>query len=294
MAKMGFLSNFEAQHGSRETKIDKYFVEVIINGELKNGFVAGIDHTNPMRELNKITDELSNSYLDDIVGRATNENIADYIFCNMGEFPIYKVKVEEFKKTFVELFDKDVDINGFPARLSYNKGHSLLLREKPDLAVNFFTQAIEKNKNFVEAYNLRGRCLKYLNNFKDALADFNRAISINEQFGEGWRNKGNAHLYLNEFDEMIIAFNQAIELMPQSSLAINNRGFGYFIKKDFQNALNDHLVAIEIDPHYAEAHYDKAMALKALGRRDEALKSLKESRMLKKTGKDTYAKTVMY
>ena len=93
---------------------------------------------------------------------------------------------------------------------------------------------------------------------------------------------------------MIPAFDRAVELMPNSALAINNRGYGYFVKKDFSLAIQDHIRAIEIDPNYAEAHYDKSMALNALGKMELAKEALLESRRLRKSGEDTFYRIKMY
>lgn len=294
MAKLGIIANFEANHGSKKIRKDKFTIELIINGTIKNGFVAEQDYVKPKIKLNELIKELSEKYLDDIVGRATNENIAKYVMFNLRNLCPQSIKIYENKDIYVEITLEDFDLETYPSELEYALGHSFLLRENPKKAEEHLTKAISLNPLFAEAYNLRGRCFKYMNNFERALADFIHTVNINPYFGEAWRNLGNTYLYLGKFKEMTSAFDKSVELMPNSALAINNRGYSHFLNKNYALALSDHERAITIDPNYAEAHYDKAMALKALGRDKEAQETLLIFETLKKNGEDTYHEIKMY
>ena len=294
MVLLGIIQKFEADHGSKEIRKDRFTIELVINGLIKNGFVAGVDYVKPRNRLNELVSELSGKYLDDIVGRATNENIAQFFMFNLRDFPPHLIRVLEGDGIYVEISSEEFNAEMYPAQLSYNLGHSFLLREKPKQAKEHFTEAIALNDKFAEAYNLRGRCFKYLEDYQSALSDFLKAIDINPNLGEAWRNLGNAYLYLEIFDEMVLAFDRCVELMPDSALAINNRGYGHFVKGEYELALMDHERAVKIDPNYAEAHYDKSMALKALRRDKEAQEALSESVRLKKSAQDTYHGVKMY
>ena len=294
MAILGIFEEFEATHGSRQVRRDNFTIELIIDGLIQNGFVSGIDYLTPKRRLGEVISTLAGQYLDDIVGRATNENIALYLMFNLRDLPIQSLKVMEGAKTYVKVSMDEFDVERYPAQLSYNLGNSFLLRENPEKAREFLTRAIALDNNFVEAYNLRGRCSKYLDDYRRALDDFLAAVRINPNLGEGWRNLGNAYLNLKRFDEMMPAFNRSVELMPRSALAINNRGYAYFVMENFELALKDHESAVQIDPCYAEAHHDKAMALRVLGRHEEAQASLDTSETLKRTAQDTYHGVKMY
>ncbi|MFH0701024.1 MAG: tetratricopeptide repeat protein [Candidatus Woesearchaeota archaeon] len=294
MALLGIVAKFEAIHGSREKHKNKFTIEVVMDGKIENGFVAGIDSLHPRKKLERIVDQLKEKYLDDILGRATDENIAQYFLYEMRTFPLSSIKVSEQDGTYVIIPREEMDIKNYPSQLQYNLGHSFLLREDPGKAKEHLDKAIELNPNFSQAYNLRGRCFKYLNDYDSALADYLKTIALDDNFGEAWRNAGNAYLYLKKFEEMIPAFDRSIDLMPNSALAFNNRGYGYFVMRQFRLALLDHEKAIQIDPNYAEAHYDKAMALKSLGKVKQAERALAKSLHLKDTGRDTYHGIKMY
>jgi|FLOH01.1.fsa_nt_gi tetratricopeptide (TPR) repeat protein len=294
MVLLGIIQQFEATHGSKTIHEDTYTIEVVLEGEIERGFVSGIDHEQPARKLSQIIQTFQNQYLDEIVGRATNENIAQYLMFNLSELSIKGIKVQEGQTAYVYLSKQEFDQTNYPAQLKFNLGHSTLLRERPKHAKQFFSEAIDLRDDFADAYNLRGRCSKYLEDYLSASKDFLEAININPNFGDAWRNLGNAYLYLGKYDEMITAFEKSIDLMPDSALAINNLGYGYFVMNKFEKALEYHEQAVSIDPNYAEAQYDKAMALRALGRENDAQKALAISDELKSTGKDTYHGINMY
>jgi len=294
MANMGIEKKFIATHGTKEKKLSEYTVELIISGEIINGFVRNIDHKFPEQKLENTLLKLNEQYLDDIVGRATNENIAQFILYTLVEFSPRSIKIKEDKTHYVEVFFEEIDLEKYDVQLKYNKAQSLLLREELNKSIQLLDEAINSDNTFAEAYNLRGRCYKYLNKFDDALKNYEEAIKLKPDLGDAWRNKGNALLYLNEYKNMISAFTKSIELMPDSALAINNRGFAFFILGNFEDALKDHEAAINIDPKYAEAHYDKYMALKKMNKRKEATLSLLKFRDLKKRNEDTYYDVRMY
>jgi tetratricopeptide (TPR) repeat protein len=294
MALLGIIGEFEASHGSRSLRTHEFTVEITLEGEINNGFVGEVDYDKPKKDLERVLSSLNEQYLDDIVGRATNENIAQYIFYQLRELSLHSLTVSEGEEQYVRIFPSDINFEDYPAQLHFNKGQSLLLREKTELAIKELDQAVALRGNFAEAYNLRGRCKKYLEGYDSALSDFLKAIEINPEFGEAYRNLGNAYYYLDKLDLMIPAFTKAVELMPNSALAFNNRGFAYQRLQEWELALADHNKAIELNPNYEEAYRDRATAYEALGKKELAMKDLSKAKNLEESGKDTFADVKMY
>lgn len=293
MARLSIMETFEANHGSFNIRRDEYTVTVFVQGSIENGFVCGLDSTLLKKLLSNVTTSLRNQYLDDIVGRATNEHIGLYVCYQLREQPISKVKITEDGHD-VEVYSSDIDHATYPARLLYERARSLLYRDKIDDAVKVDSEAIGADPSFAPAYNLRGRCQRTKERWDLALPDFIRATELDPGFGEAYRNIGNALYHLDRTDEMIPAFSRAIELMPNSALAINNRGFAYQRLSEWELALDDHNRAIVLDPNYAEAHSDKAVTLRILGRVKEVGEHERIAKELKRTGQDTYAKKQFY
>ena len=68
-----------------------------------------------------------------------------------------------------------------------------------------------------------------------------------------------------------------IRLDPRNAAAFNNRGSAYDDKRDYDRAIADYGAAIALNPSYAEAFYNRALALKPdAGLRGYVEKALKE------------------
>ncbi|MFA4819438.1 MAG: tetratricopeptide repeat protein [Candidatus Aenigmatarchaeota archaeon] len=292
MAQLSIDDNFSAYHGSFDIRRDTYAVAVCVEGSIVNGFVRGLDSTSLRCALSSVTSALEDRYLDDVVGRATNEHIGLYILHQLLLHPLSLVRIVGDGHG-IEVYPTDISAN-YPTRLLYERARSLLYRDKPAEAIKIVSQSIDSDNTFAPAYNLRGRCHRTTGQWHAALPDFEKAISLDPNFGEAYRNAGNALYYLGRTDEMIDAFTKAVELMPTSALAINNRGFAHQRLQEWELALADHTRALELDYNYAEAHTDMAAALKALGRAEEAIEYESLAQELHVTGRDTYATKLFY
>jgi tetratricopeptide (TPR) repeat protein len=293
MAQLSIRETFESDHGSFSIRKTIYTIALYIEGEIINGFVRGLDSLPLKQALLYVTSSLEGKYLDDIVGRATNENIGLYILYQLREYPISMIRISGDNHD-VEVHSSDIDHTIYSARLLYERARSLLFRDKIDDAFEVVSEAIDADTSFAPAYNLRGRCHRIKERWDLALTDFIKATELDQGYGEAYRNVGNALYYLDQIDEMILAFSSAVDLMPDSELAVNNRGFAYQRLGEWDLALNDHSRAIELNPNYAEAHCDKAVVLRFLGRVEEADEHERIAKELKRTEQDTYAKKVFY
>lgn len=292
MAKLFVDDKFTAMHGSFRVRRDAYGVSAYVEGTVENSFVQGVDSAHLKDALSSVTTSLQDRYLDDIVGRATNENIGLYILYHLMQHPVAGVVVTGDGHG-IEIFQHDIHPN-FPARLQYECARSLLYRDRVDEAIEAASKSIHLDNTFAPAYNLRGRCNRTREQWRASLPDFETAVNLDTNFGEAYRNLGNALLYLGRTDEMLPAFSRAVDIMPASALAVNNRGFAYQRLGEWEKALRDHIMATDIDPNYAEAHFDMAAALKALGSPEKAAVQIQIAKELHATGKDTYAAKLFY
>ncbi len=68
-------------------------------------------------------------------------------------------------------------------------------------AIVSYTQAIQLDPNFAEAYNNRAYTYMRLRNYKDALLDLDQAIAINPQYVEALMNRGDIYNYYYTIDK---------------------------------------------------------------------------------------------
>ena len=74
----------------------------------------------------------------------------------------------------------------------------------------------------------------------------------------------------NDLSTAIINFTKAIEIDPKYAIAYYNRGIAYYSLMKYPEALADYTKAIELDPKYADAYYNREEVYKALGITKEA------------------------
>ena len=82
---------------------------------------------------------------------------------------------------------------------------------------------------------------------------------------------------LGKQDAAAAAYRRAIALEPTRSEYYNGLGLALYRQADMLAALTEFTRATEIDPGDAAARYNEACALALLGRKDEALYSLREA-----------------
>ena len=68
---------------------------------------------------------------------------------------------------------------------------------KPELAIKYYTRAIELVPELAEAYYNRGLAYADLGQYKQAIKDYDRAIELNPEDAEAYYNRGLGYLMLN-------------------------------------------------------------------------------------------------
>lgn len=281
MAILGLLDKFKGVHGTKKIRKTTFFVEATLEGKIEKDFVAGLDYDDSRKVLNDILHNLEGKYLDDLLGRATVENIALYLLFNLRSAGFGSVKVTEGTDQYVTVFQEDIPKN-YPIKRLFGLAASQLVRQKFKESYNGFTDILRTNPHMAEAFNCRGRCLRKMGRFNSALEDFSSAIEIEPQFGEAYRNRGNVKYDLKMFEDMLADFNKAIKLLPGSAFAFNSRGFALQHFSRYKQAIRDYNRAIELDPTYARAYFNLAKAYKEIGETKSFIEHQRKAQQLQK------------
>jgi tetratricopeptide (TPR) repeat protein len=271
MARLTLKSSLAVRGGTLEVRELMLTVAVTVSGLLEGDFTKGIDEATLEAELRQQLAPLEGCYLDDVIGRATMENIASYLLVRLFRLRPYSVTVGTDERE-ATVYHSDIDYPHFERELLFKRGTSLALRGQVIQAVAIYSEALAFVPS-AKIFNARGRCWRRLGNSSAALEDFNRAIDADPSFGEAYRNRGNVLFEMKRFDAALHDFTVAVERMPSSALAWNNRGYALFCMGRPAEALADHCHAINLDPNYEEAYRDRAAALQQLGHREDAQRS---------------------
>ena len=161
-------------------------------------------------------------------------------------------------------------------RVVFYYGRVCLLNNKPDLALTYFTDAIQKNPRDSDSYDNRAMAKLFLNDFQGGIDDENIAISITPNVYSCFLNRGYAKMKLGKYDDAIIDFNRGINLKPNHD-GFADRGYSYLQKDDFKSAIDDFTRALEFFPRDYIILYYRGLAYKKIGAKEKACADFKSS-----------------
>lgn len=132
----------------------------------------------------------------------------------------------------------------------------------------------------VDTEDLMEVALSYMqiNRFEDATVTFERAARFAEgdslQEQEAWVNKGVAHAELEEYDEAIGAYREALRIDDDSEHAASaetNLAYALWEFGESEEALEHAERAVEIDPRFPQAWYNRGFFLLERGLAEDAV-----------------------
>ena len=191
------------------------------------------------------------------------------------------------------------------------KGNEKLKENDPKSALGFYTEALELDSTYSDAYFNKAMSHLRLNQVEEAISDFTLAIKYQNSYGEAYFQRGLSYLDNGEFykgredvqwltandpenwkshflnclveeklknyTEALTSFEKAFELNPSNSdLLVNQATILYYQKEDVSaQKLIDQ--AEEINPSEPNLHNLRSMILFDLGNYAEALQSVEKA-----------------
>ncbi len=161
-------------------------------------------------------------------------------------------------------------------------------------AIEDFSQAIELNPNYVNAYYNRGIVRYILGDNKGAIADFNEVLRINPNLFQAYVNRGNARDDSGDSQGAIADYNEALRINPSDSKAYYNRGVTRSRLGDNKGAIADYNEALRINPNYAKAYDVRGYARAQLGDKQGAIQDFQKAADLfqKQGDRDNYNRAI--
>lgn len=173
-------------------------------------------------------------------------------------------------------------------------------------AIESFNEALEMNDKNPVTYNSRGKVYFAEGQWDKAENDFEKALEINpksvglyanlantelennkpdealQHINEGMLiadDKGKTQLYLllgnyyhrnGDFDKALENFDKAYELDRNNAHILNNQAAVYLDRDDYQSAISKCNLALEVDPEFMEAYFNRGIANEMLRNVEEA------------------------
>lgn len=158
--------------------------------------------------------------------------------------------------------------------MRYNDyGIGLLLQGDTRNANQAFEAVTAADPDRVDGYRNLARIAVAEGNIDSAFRYLERCESIasgDPQTAWVW---GTAHQRAGSYEEAAGAYQRVLKVFPEDRAAWRNLGRVSYLNGNFEEALNALNQVLSIDPEDRTAHYHRMLALRALGRKDEAARA---------------------
>ena len=163
------------------------------------------------------------------------------------------------------------------SRAEFRKGMQKGVEKDFDGALQHFTEAINLNPIYAEAFLYRGLAYNEINQFDNAARDFTICIELDPKFSDQAHFfRGVAKFGLENYNGAIQDYTTAIQLNPDF-IAFFRRGQANMMLNEYARALQDFEIALRLNPSFLEGIYHRGKALYYLGQYSEAANDLRRS-----------------
>ncbi|NRB08919.1 MAG: tetratricopeptide repeat protein [Richelia sp.] len=182
---------------------------------------------------------------------------------------VFKLGVEEMRQGnyqgAITQFTQAIQLQNNFANAYSNRCLAYLQIQFYQNAVTDCTQAIKISPNNSEAYLNRGLAYQRQGNYQAAIADNNQVISIQTEDFRAYYNRGVANAYLGNSLQAIEDYNTALSYTHQVSNTLiadiyNERGLAYLQLTDQQTAILNFNRAINIDSSNYRIYFNRGCA----------------------------------
>ena len=166
----------------------------------------------------------------------------------------------------LDCLDKALALNPGDLQTLQSRASALLSLKRPQEALACLDSVIERDPRNGPALLNRGVAKAELGRHADALEDFNAILKMAPADTRVLYNRGSALLQLGRPADAIADFDRALVDSPSHSVMWNNRGRALEMLNRHDEAVNSFGRAIALSKDYADAHFNLALALLALGK----------------------------
>ena len=200
-------------------------------------------------------------------------------------------KLEKYEES-LENFNNALLINPKYTECHLSKGVSLQKLDRIGEAISSFDDAIKINPKYADAYYNKAFALQVIDRLGEALENYQKSIHLNSNMIDSIMNIGSILKMQNKNEDALEFFKTVIAKDENNYMAYFNIGVCYQELNMLELCLQNYDKAIEINPYYYEALWNKANALLLMGNYTEGWKffEYRWNREINKCGKTEYVK----
>jgi tetratricopeptide (TPR) repeat protein len=184
----------------------------------------------------------------------------------------YQESLDTCDKT-LELLGESPLLAQWRSMMLYSRGVALRMLGELNKAIETFSEALDLNPDFGDAYFRRGICYQVLGEEKLAAADFAQAaiIAYDDPRPRLWA--GIAHAEMHDYYAALASYSQAIAISDRYTLAYVNRGLTYMMLGEWEKAVDNFNAAIRVEPLKPTHWFNRGVAYQQLAEHQKAADS---------------------
>ncbi len=188
-------------------------------------------------------------------------DLSSYRWCSISDLTdhLESIKQDMARGVPVESVERNVSAAerfAVAYELQYRMSEGPEAYDSLDRVIRLYTEAIELNEGYAEAYDNRGEAFLVKGDFSRALQDLLKAVELKPGLANAYNGLGNIYHLERDFDQAILYYSKAIELSWGFAVAWTNRADARMAKGDLSEAMWDFSVACQLgyQPACKELH----------------------------------------
>lgn len=143
------------------------------------------------------------------------------------------------------------------------KARAHLALKEPETALSTIAQAIERDREHAEVWQVNGLAQLAVGDLKSAIASFGKVVEIAPTHGWALNNLGFALLRANENERALEILDRAAEALPTVAAVQNNLGVALERTGRAEEARSAYLRAMDLSPKYIKARINLGRVARA-------------------------------
>jgi tetratricopeptide (TPR) repeat protein len=175
---------------------------------------------------------------------------ADY-YLMLGDVMFANMQVDQA----IQAFQKSIDIDPGKREVYLKMAELHLYLKKYQESVHFANEALKLDKHIAKAYFIKGFVYKESGDTTKAISSFQTCLEQEPDNYDAHMQLG--ILYGAKKNKLAIEYyGNALRLNPKSTEALYDRGLFYQDKLEYNRAMEDYSTLLQIEPNNKDAHYN--------------------------------------
>lgn len=150
-------------------------------------------------------------------------------------------------------------------------------KQQYDIALEWVSKAIDKDRFVPEFHNTFGIILEVLGKYDEAIISYQQAVSLKPNYAEAYHNMAVALQSQGHYATAVERCKQAVMLKPDYSQAYNTMAFSLEKQHLYDEAIDNYKQALLLDPDFVEAYNHLGVVLNEQSRFTEAIDNFRNA-----------------